>query len=188
MVGVERDDAAVLHHAAEVDTIRTGETKINDERFVQSLAPIAGTYAKGYWNEDFASKQFADIEAAFGAGEIGITPGLITGAINWRVFDDSLGKDNYGVFTAPLVDGGVERKQFFNPVLLYGLSINTEQADLARDWISYVVSKEGQETMLEPAGSSRTGPTSTSRRWPRAPAPRPSRPSSTRSAASRRRR
>lgn len=138
--------------ADEVNKVRTGEVALDDERFMQSLAPIASTYQKGYWNEDFASKQFADMEASFGAGDVGIVPGLITSAINWRVFDDSLGKDAYGVFTAPLVDGGIEQRQFFNPVLLYALANGTENADLARDWISFVVSKEGQEIMLRESG------------------------------------
>ncbi len=138
--------------ADEVNKVRTGEIPLDDERFMQSLAPIASTYAKGYWNEDYASKQFADMEAAFGAGEVAIVPGLITSAINWRVFDDSLGKDAYGVFTAPLVEGGIERKQFFNPVLLYGLSTSTDEVELSRDWISFVVSKEGQEIMLRESG------------------------------------
>ena len=88
------------------------------------------------------------------------------------------------MFTAPLVDGGVERKQFFNPVLLYGLSINTEQADLAHDWISYVVSKEGQETMLEASGqfpNRADVDVAAVAQQPRRELP--SRPSSTRSAA-----
>ena len=62
--------------AEEVLKVRSGEIKLNDERFLQSLQPIASTYDKGWWNEDYASKKFADIEAAFGAGQMGIVPGL----------------------------------------------------------------------------------------------------------------
>ena len=61
--------------AEEVLKVRSGEIKLNDERFLQSLQPIVSTYDKGWWNEDYASKKFADIEAAFGAGEMGIAPG-----------------------------------------------------------------------------------------------------------------
>ncbi len=60
--------------AEEVLKVRSGEIKLNDERFLQSLQPIASTYAKGWWNEDYASKKFADIEAAFGAGRDGHRP------------------------------------------------------------------------------------------------------------------
>jgi len=138
--------------AEEVLAVRSGDVKLNDERFLKSLQPIASTYDKGWWNEDYASKKFADIEAAFGAGQMGIVPGLITSAMNWKAFDATLGDGNYGVFPSPLVDGGQKQGQFFNPVLLYALSKDTEDVDTARSWISAIVSKEGQEMMLEQSG------------------------------------
>ena len=138
--------------AEEVLKVRSGEIKLNDERFLQSLQPIASTYAKGWWNEDYASKKFADIEAAFGAGEMGIVPGLITSAMNWKAFDGTLGDGNYGVFPSPLVDGGLQQGQFFNPVLLYAISKDAKDIDTSRSWISAIVSKEGQEMMLEQSG------------------------------------
>ena len=138
--------------AEEVLKVRSGEIKLNDERFLQSLQPIASTFAKGWWNEDYASKKFADIEAAFGAGEMGIVPGLITSAMNWKAFDGTLGDGNYGVFPSPLVDGGLQQGQFFNPVLLYAISKDAKDIDTSRSWISAIVSKEGQEMMLEQSG------------------------------------
>jgi ABC-type glycerol-3-phosphate transport system substrate-binding protein len=138
--------------AEEVLKVRSGEIKLNDERFLKSLQPIASTYDKGWWNEDYASKKFADIEAAFGAGQMGIVPGLITSAMNWKAFDGTLGDGNYGVFPSPLVDGGVQQGQFFNPVLLYAISKDAKDIDTSRSWISAIVSKEGQEMMLEQSG------------------------------------
>lgn len=138
--------------ANDVLQVRLGKVPLNDPRFLQSLEPLASTYAKGWWNEDYASKKFADVEAMFGAGSIGMTPGLITSAMNWRVWDDALGKDGYGVFPSPLVDGGKKQGQFFNPVLLYAINAKTDKADLAKDWNSFVVSKEGQEIMLRESG------------------------------------
>ena len=138
--------------AEEVLKVRSGEIKLNDERFLQSLQPIASTFAKGWWNEDYASKKFADIEAAFGAGKMGIVPGLITSAMNWKAFDGTLGDGKYGVFPSPLVDGGLKQGQFFNPVLLYAISKGAADIDTARSWISAIVSKQGQEMMLEQSG------------------------------------
>jgi ABC-type glycerol-3-phosphate transport system substrate-binding protein len=138
--------------AEEVLKVRSGEIKLNDERFLMSLQPIASTYEQGWWNEDYASKKFADIEAAFGAGEMGIVPGLITSAMNWKAFDGTLGDGNYGVFPSPLVDGGLEQGQFFNPVLLYAISKDVGDVETSRSWISAIVSKEGQEMMLQQSG------------------------------------
>jgi len=138
--------------AEEVLKVRSGEIKLNDERFLMSLQPIASTYDQGWWNEDYASKKFADIEAAFGAGEMGIVPGLITSAMNWKAFDGTLGDGNYGVFPSPLVEGGLQQGQFFNPVLLYALSKDAGDVETSRSWISAIVSKEGQEMMLEQSG------------------------------------
>jgi ABC-type glycerol-3-phosphate transport system substrate-binding protein len=138
--------------AEEVLKVRSGEIKLNDERFLQSLQPIASTYDRAWWNEDYASKKFADIEAAFGAGQMGIVPGLITSAMNWKAFDGTLGDGNYGVFPSPLVDGGLQQGQFFNPVLLYAISKDAEDVETSRSWISAIVSKEGQELMLEQSG------------------------------------
>jgi ABC-type glycerol-3-phosphate transport system substrate-binding protein len=138
--------------AEEVLKVRSGEIKLNDERFLQSLQPIASTYDRAWWNEDYASKKFADIEAAFGAGQMGIVPGLITSAMNWKAFDGTLGDGNYGVFPSPLVDGGLQQGQFFNPVLLYAISKDADDVETSRSWISAIVSKEGQELMLEQSG------------------------------------
>lgn len=132
--------------------VRSGDIQLNDDRFLRSLEPIASTFQNGWWNEDYASKKFADVEAQFGAGEIGIVPGLITSAMNWKVWDGSLGDGNYGVFPSPLVEGGEKQGQFFNPVLLFGISADAEDLDTSRSWISYIVSKEGQETMLAESG------------------------------------
>ena len=132
--------------------VRSGEIPLNDERFLLSLEPLASTYDKGWWNEDYTSKRFADVEAQFGAGEIGIVPGLITSAMNWKVWDDTLGDGNYGVFPSPLVEGGEKQGQFFNPVLLFGISADAEDLETSRSWISFLVSKEGQEAMLEQSG------------------------------------
>ncbi len=138
--------------AADVLKVRTGEVKISDEPFLKSLQPIASTFGKGWWNADYASKKFADVESSFAAGEIGIVPGLITSAMNWKVWDTKLGKDAYGVFTPPLLDGGAKQGQFFNPVLLYAMSADVKDADTAKSWISFVISKKGQEIMLEQSG------------------------------------
>jgi ABC-type glycerol-3-phosphate transport system substrate-binding protein len=132
--------------------VRSGEIPLNDERFLLSLVPLASTYDKGWWNEDYTSKRFADVEAQFGAGEIGIVPGLITSAMNWKVWDGTLGDGNYGVFPSPLVEGGEKQGQFFNPVLLFGISADAEDLETSRSWISFLVSKEGQEAMLEQSG------------------------------------
>jgi ABC-type glycerol-3-phosphate transport system substrate-binding protein len=132
--------------------VRDGTIPLTDERFRSSLEPLAQTYANGWWNEDYSSKKFTDIEAAFAAGEIAIVPGLISSAINWKVWDERLGPDKYGVFAAPLVPGATEQGQFFNPTLILGIGKDSQQAETARSWISYLTSAAGQETMLAEGG------------------------------------
>lgn len=139
--------------SADVLKVRSGEVKLTDDRFVQMLTPIASTFKAGFWNADYASKKFADVESMFAAGKVGIVPGLITSAMNWKVWDDKMGPDAYGVFTAPLVPGGVKQGQFFNPVLLYGLGKDAKDPETSRSWTSFLVSKEGQELLLKNSGA-----------------------------------
>ncbi len=137
----------------DVQQVRSGEVKLDDERFKQSLQPLVETYEQGWWNEDFRDRKFADVEGQFAEGRIGMVPGLITSAMNWQVWDAKLGKDAYGVFTAPEVPGGQGQKQFYNPTLLIGVSKNTKNDATARAWTRFLASKEGQTILLRESGS-----------------------------------
>lgn len=138
---------------AEVLGIRSGEVAISDERNVAALRALQQTHDSGWWNPDFADLSFPDVEAAFGRGEIAMVPGLITSAMNWQVFDGTLGADAYGVFAAPLLPEGEAQGMFFNTTLIHGINADTENEAGARSWIEYLASVEGQTTMLEESGA-----------------------------------
>src|SRR5690606_789165 len=83
--------------AEDVLKVRAGEIPLNDPRFADSLAPLVESFERGCWNSDYAGKGFPDIEADFAAGKVAIVPGIISNAINWKVWDEKLGIDAYGV-------------------------------------------------------------------------------------------
>lgn len=137
--------------ADDVNAVRAGDIPLNDQRFADSLAPLLESYERGCWNADFAGKQFPDIEADFAAGKVAMVPGIISNAINWKVWDEKLGPDAYGVFTAPTVEGTTLSGQFFNPVLMYGVNAKSENKEAALELIEVMASKEGQTILLQEA-------------------------------------
>lgn len=136
----------------EVLQVRAGEVPLDDPRFLRTLEPLKQTYDEGWWNDDFKDVRFTDVEGAFAKGEIGMVPGLITSAMNWTVWDAKLGKDAYGVFAAPLLEGFGRQGQFFNPTLIYAIPARAKNPDGARSFIEYLASAEGQTTLLRDAG------------------------------------
>src|SRR5690606_20512973 len=90
-------------------------------------------------------------EADFAAGKVAIVPGIISNAINWQVWDEKLGVDAYGVFGTPTVAGTSHDGQFFNPVLMYGVSKNATDKAGAKKLIEVLASKAGQEILLKEA-------------------------------------
>lgn len=137
--------------AKDVLDVRAGNIALNDPRFADSLAPLVESYERGCWNSDYAGKKFTDIEADFAAGKVAIVPGIISNAINWKVWDEKLGIDAYGVFGTPTVAGTSHDGQFFNPVLMYGISSKANDKKAAMQLIETMVSKEGQEILLKEA-------------------------------------
>lgn len=137
--------------AEDVNAVRSGEISLDDSRFKDSLTPLLETYERGCWNEDFAGKAFTDLEADFAAGKVAMVPGIISNAINWQVWDEKLGVDAYGVFGAPTAPGATSDGQFFNPVLIYGVSTESENPAGAFKLIEAISSVEGQETLLREA-------------------------------------
>lgn len=136
----------------ELLAVRNGETPLTDDGLLAGLEALRETYESGWWNEDFRDLSFPDVEAAFGRGEIAMVPGLITSAMNWAVWDSTLGAGTYGVFGAPELPGASGRGQFFNPTLLYGINSETDNEAGARSWISFLASQEGQTILLREAG------------------------------------
>ncbi len=135
----------------DVNAVRTGELKLTDERFARSLTPLKELYDEGLVASSYAGKKFTDVEADFGAGKVAMVSGIVSNAINWKVWDDKLGKDAYGVMTAPTVAATTLTGQFFNPVLVYGVSAKSGNPDAAKQLIGAMVSKEGQTTLLKEA-------------------------------------
>ena len=132
--------------------VRSGDIPLTDPRVLQSLQPVAEMFEAGYWNEDYADKAFTDMESAFINGEVAMIPGVITSIVNWAVWDEKMGADAYGVFGAPKRDDAIGDGQFFNPTLIYGVNAESENAETAKAFISFLASKEGQEILLQESG------------------------------------
>lgn len=90
----------------------------------------------------------------FGAGEGAMFQGLLSDVANWAQFQETLG-DDLGVWPGPLVPGAVhDVPPFdFSPNLAWSINGTSENPDLAFDWISLVVSPEGQTQAWETNGS-----------------------------------
>ena len=73
---------------------------------------------------------------------------------NWAQFQEPLG-DDLGVWPGPLVpDAIVDTPPFdFSPNLAWSINGSSDNPDLAFDWISLVVSPEGQAQAWETNGS-----------------------------------
>lgn len=137
----------------EVLGIRSGDIPLDDPRVLASLAPIKEMFDAGYWNTDYADKSFTDMESAFINGDVAMIPGIITSIVNWKAWDNSaLGPDGYGVFGAPKRDDATSDGQFFNPTLIYGVNAASKNPELAKAFISFLASKEGQSILLAMAG------------------------------------
>ncbi|WP_449647617.1 ABC transporter substrate-binding protein [Rhodoglobus sp.] len=135
----------------DVNAVRSGDIALNDDRFLESLQPLLDSYNADCWNDDYAGKKFTDVEADFAAGKVAMVPGLVSNAINWKVWDDKLGTDAYGVFNAPKVAGTTLQGQFFNPVLMYGVSAKSANPEAALKLIETMASAEGQTILLKEA-------------------------------------
>src|SRR5262249_24640329 len=72
----------------DVNAVPSGDIPLTDHRFADSLEPLLQSHERGCWNADFAGKAFTDIEADFAAGRVAIVPGIISNAINWKVWDE----------------------------------------------------------------------------------------------------
>jgi ABC-type glycerol-3-phosphate transport system substrate-binding protein len=141
---------ALFFGPADDQKVRAGEIKLNGPQFYNSLQPLRETFAAGYWNTDYASKTFPDIQADFAAGKIAIVPGLASSAMNWQAWDASPIKGEYGIFVAPLVPGGSPTQvAFWYPNLMYGISAKSKHTDLARSWISFLASQQGQTLLTK---------------------------------------
>lgn len=132
--------------------VTSGDIPLTDPRVLQSLQPVAEMFEAGYWNEDYADKAFTDMESAFINGDVAMIPGIITSIVNWKVWDEKMGADAYGVFGAPKRDDAIGDGQFFNPTLIYGVSAASENPDAAKAFIAFLASKEGQEILLTDSG------------------------------------
>ncbi len=133
--------------------IRSGAIPLDDPRVLASLQPIEDMFKAGYWNEDYADKKFTDEAALFGDGKVAMIPGVITSIANWKQWDGAaIGKDGYGVFGAPKRDDATSDGQFFNPTLIYGVNAASKNPELAKAFIAFLASKEGQSILLAQSG------------------------------------
>lgn len=137
---------------ADVLAVRSGETRLDDHRFLQTLEPLRESYTKLWWNPLSRISEVADVEGAFAKGQIAMIPGLIAGSSNWQVWDAKLGRDAYGVFPAPRLAFGRSRPVALAPAALYGVGADSRNPATARSWISYLASADGQTALLREAG------------------------------------
>jgi multiple sugar transport system substrate-binding protein len=90
----------------------------------------------------------------FSAGDGAIMQGLLSDVANWAQFQEPLG-DDLGVWPGPLLPDAVhDAPPFdFSPNLAWAVNGSSDSPDLAFDWISHVVSPEGQAQAFETNGS-----------------------------------
>jgi multiple sugar transport system substrate-binding protein len=90
----------------------------------------------------------------FAAGDGAMFQGLLSDVANWAQFQEPLG-DDLGVWPGPLVpDAIVDTPPLdFSPNLAWAINGSSDNPDLAFDWISLVVSPEGQAQAWETNGS-----------------------------------
>jgi ABC-type glycerol-3-phosphate transport system substrate-binding protein len=138
--------------SAQVLDFQTGKTPLNDAGMQQSLDAVKETYDQGWWNADYKDQKFSDTEAAFIKGKVAMVSGIITDIMNWVVWDEKMGKEAYGVFSAPLLPGATKQAQFYNTTLVYATSKDTKELDTARSFIEYLASAPGQTMLLKQAG------------------------------------
>lgn len=145
--------AQYVRTPSQIAKVKSGQIKITDRTFLEPLKYVQQTYANGWWGQNFAGKQFTDVENSFNSGEVAIVCGIIDDIVNWTLWDEHLGKNAYGVFATPVVPG-VPSKQitFANPALVLGFSKTNHNKALSDAWVSYLVSARGQLTQLLAAG------------------------------------
>lgn len=139
----------------DVTAFATGKSSFNDPRVRGALDAVAETYKRGWWEKSWASKTYPDVQSEFGAGKAGIVCGIITTIVNWAIWDETLGKDGYGVFSGPVLENAVAGKTplGFGPSLLLGVSKKAANFEAALAFNKYLASKEGQTIMLAKGGS-----------------------------------
>jgi ABC-type glycerol-3-phosphate transport system substrate-binding protein len=138
--------------AAAARQIATGAVKLNDSRLLQALQAVQQTYNNGYWNADYALKKFSDIEADFIAGKLGMVCGITASIVSWNVWDAKMGRDTYGVFSGPLLQGARAQASFEFPGFLLATPKNGRHLKQALDHIGYTASKAGQSILLRTGG------------------------------------
>jgi multiple sugar transport system substrate-binding protein len=142
----------VFPTADDVLTVRSGETPLTAPQFLDTLKPVEETYKNGWWNEDFGDAAYTDIEAKFGRQELAMIPSLTTDIGHWKLWDEKLGPDKYGIFVSPLLPIAEKQGLYYTPANLLGIAKDTEAEQTVRDWTMFVTSKESQTTMLKASG------------------------------------
>lgn len=92
------------------------------------------------------------MESAFANGEVAMVPGIISVIMNWKVWDENLGIDGYGVFGASKIDGTPLNGQPFSPVFAWGVSADAANPEGAKRFIETISSQEGQTILLDKLG------------------------------------
>lgn len=136
----------------EARELATGELELTDPRFVEMLSKLRELYTEELVNPDYADKAYTDMESAFANGEVAMVPGIISVIMNWKVWDESLGIDGYGVFGAPKIDGTPLNGQPFSPVFAWGVSADAKNPEGAKEFIATISSQEGQTILLDKLG------------------------------------
>lgn len=131
--------------------IISGNTSIRDARFLLTLEALRELYVDDLVIDDYATMTMSDVGERFAAGEIAIIPGIISLMMNWHVWDRTLGKGNYGVFSAPTIDGTALRGQALGPTFVYGFIGESIDSD-ALLLVEAIASEEGQSTLAASAG------------------------------------
>lgn len=134
--------------------VRSGDLSVSTDAVLASLSPLKESFDRGWWPDNYSALGFPDAEGGFIRGEFSMIPSPISGIANWKVWDDQMGKDAYGVFTAPSREDRIhERAQFFSADTSFGMNADAAEPELAKEFIRFMSSISGQEIRLKVGGA-----------------------------------
>jgi ABC-type glycerol-3-phosphate transport system substrate-binding protein len=135
----------------ELTDLKSGKIKINDPRLTKPLKWVQQTYANGWWQPDFASKSLDDTQGDFAAGRVAMICSLVSDYGNWAVWDQQMGTNAYGAFSAPLLPDAISKtpRTFYGDSLVLSINKNTKHRAAALQYAAYLASAAGQGVMLD---------------------------------------
>lgn len=137
------------------EAFAAGDANFDDPAFVQILEVFERMRTEGYFSERATGMDYwTDAVGAFSAGEGAIFFGLLSDAAHWKVFSDSLGRDNVGFFPTINLPGqpGRDRLAFQGAGIGWAVMNWTEHEEAAARYVQFYA-REGAAYLMEQLGA-----------------------------------